>query len=75
MRGDFETDNLSNLIELTAKNINIIYKSLRVFDLSLINKVKNIFIRNTRNKSKDIANTMEIFFLFGCKKNLPTQAR
>ena len=26
MRGDFETNNLSNLIELTAKNINIIYK-------------------------------------------------
>ena len=53
MRGDFETDNLSNLIELTAKNINIIYKFSGVFDLSLINKVKNIFIRNTRNKSKE----------------------
>ena len=26
MRGDFETNNLSNLIELTAKNINIVHK-------------------------------------------------
>ena len=26
MRGEFETDNLSNLIELTARNIQVIYK-------------------------------------------------
>ena len=26
MRGEFETDNLSNLIELTARNIEVIYK-------------------------------------------------
>ena len=26
MRGEFETDNLSNLIEITARNIKIIYK-------------------------------------------------
>ena len=43
MRGDFETDNLSNLIELTAKNINIIYKFSGVFDFSVINMIKNFF--------------------------------
>ena len=26
MRDEFETDNLSNLIEITARNINVIYK-------------------------------------------------
>ena len=29
MRREFETDNLSNLIEITARNIKIIYKSCR----------------------------------------------
>jgi hypothetical protein len=29
MRGEFETDNLSNLIELTARNIQIIHKFFR----------------------------------------------
>ena len=53
MRGDFETNNLSNLIELTAKNINIIYKFSGIFDLSLINKIKNIFVKNTKGKSKE----------------------
>ena len=53
MRGDFETNNLSDLIELTAKNINIIYKFSGIFDLSLINKSKKIFVRNTKGKSKE----------------------
>ena len=53
MRGDFETNNLSDLIELTAKNINIIYKFSGIFDLSLINKIKNIFVKNTKGKSKE----------------------
>ncbi len=53
MRGDFETNNLSDLIELTAKNIKIIYKFSGMFDFSAINLVKNIFIKNTRNKSKE----------------------
>ena len=43
MRGDFETNNLSDLIELTAKNINIIYKFSGLFDFSFINYLKNIF--------------------------------
>ena len=53
MQGYFETDNLSNLIELTAKNINIIYKFSGVFDLSFINYVKNIFLKNTKKNSKN----------------------
>ncbi len=53
MRGEFETNNLSDLIELTAKNINIIYKFSGVFDLSFINYIKNIFLKNTKRNSKN----------------------
>jgi len=53
MRGDFETNNLSDLIELTAKNIKIIYKFSGLFDLSFINYVKNIFLKNTKKNSKE----------------------
>ena len=53
MRGEFETNNLSDLIELTAKNINIIYKFSGVFDLSFINYIKNIFLKNTKKNSKN----------------------
>ena len=37
MRGEFETDNLSNLIELTARNIQVIYKFSGLFDFPIIN--------------------------------------
>jgi len=53
MYGDFETDNLSNLIEITAKNIKIIHKFSGVFDLKAINFFKNIFIKNTKKRSKE----------------------
>ena len=53
MRGDFETNNLSDLIELTAKNIKIIYKFSGLFDFSFINYVKNIFLKNTKKNSKE----------------------
>ena len=53
MRGDFETNNLSNLIELTAKNIKIIYKFSGLFDLAFINYFKNIFLKNTKKNSRD----------------------
>ena len=53
MRGEFETNNLSDLIELIAKNINIIYKFSGVFDLSFINYIKNIFLKNTKKNSKN----------------------
>jgi len=52
MRGEFETDNLSNLIELTARNIQVIYKFSGLLDLPLINFVKNKVIKNTKNRSK-----------------------
>ena len=50
MRGEFETDNLSDLIEITAKNIKIIHKFSGMFDLQAINFVKNIFVKNTKKK-------------------------
>ena len=53
MRGDLETDNLSNLIEITARNIQIIYKFSGLLDLPIINFFKNIFIKNTKNRSKE----------------------
>ena len=53
MRGEFETNNLSNLIELTARNIKIIYKFSGLFDLPVINFIKNKIIKNTKNRSKD----------------------
>ncbi len=53
MRDEFETDNLSNLIEITARNIKIIYKFSGLLDFPMVNYVKNIFIKNTRGRSKD----------------------
>ena len=53
MRDEFETDNLSNLIEITARNIKIMYKFSGLLDFPIINYVKNIFIKNTRGRSKD----------------------
>ena len=41
MKGEFETNDLSNLIELTARNIEIIYKFSGLLDLPAINFVKN----------------------------------
>tara|TARA_B100000686_G_scaffold235597_1_gene243488 strand:- start:679 stop:1857 length:1179 start_codon:yes stop_codon:yes gene_type:complete len=53
MRGDFETDNLSNLIEVTAKNINIVHKFSGLFDIQAINFFKNILLKNTKKRSKE----------------------
>ena len=52
MRNDFETDNLSNLIEVTARNIKQIHRFSGMLDFSFLNYVKNIFIKNTKNRSK-----------------------
>ena len=52
MKGFFTTNNLSNLIELTAKNIKIIYKFSGIFDLSLVNFFKNKVLKNTKDRSK-----------------------
>ena len=53
MRGDFETSNLSDLIEITAKNIKIVHKFSSLLDLRLINFFKSLFVKNTKNKSKE----------------------
>ena len=52
MNNEFETDNLSKLIELTAKNIEIVHKFSGILDLSFINYLKNIFNKNTKSNSK-----------------------
>ena len=53
MKNDFETDNLSNLIEITARNIKQIYKFSGLLDFPLINYIKNLFIKNTKSRSKE----------------------
>ena len=53
MRGEFETTNLPNLIELTARNIKIIHKFSGLLDLPVINFFKNKIIKNTKNRSKE----------------------
>ena len=53
MRDEFETDDLSNLIEITARNIKIIPKFSGSLDLPIINFIKNIFIKNTKSRSRE----------------------
>ena len=53
MKDEFETDNLSNLIEITARNINIIYKFSGLLDFPMINYLKNKLVKNTRARSKE----------------------
>ena len=53
MKNEFETNNLSDLIELTARNINIIHKFSGVLDLNFLNYIKNKFIKNTKSRSKE----------------------
>jgi len=53
MKDDFETNNLSDLIELTAKNIKIIYKFSGILDFPVINYLKNKIIKNTKKRSKE----------------------
>ena len=53
MKNDFESDDLSNLIEFTARNIKQIHKFSGLLDLPFINYIKNFFIKNTKNRSKE----------------------
>ena len=53
MRGEFETDDLSNLIELTARNIKIIHRFSGLIDVPVINYIKNKIIKNTKSRSKE----------------------
>ena len=52
MRGDFETDDLTNLIELTAKNIKLVYKFSGLLDFSIFNKIKYFLLKNNKSRSK-----------------------
>ena len=52
MKNDFETDDLSKLIEVMAKNIKQIHRFSGVLDFPFLNFVKNIFIKNTKKRSK-----------------------
>ena len=53
MKKDFYSSNLTNLIELTAKNINTIYSFSGSLKLQKIkNFLKKIFASNTKSKSK-----------------------
>ena len=53
MKNEFETSNLSNLIELAARNINIVHKFAGILDLKFLNFIKNRFIKNTKSRSKE----------------------
>ena len=53
MKNEFETSNLSNLIELAARNINIVHKFSGILDLKFLNFIKNKFIKNTKSRSKE----------------------
>ena len=53
MRNEFETTNLSNLIELAARNITIIHKFAGILDLKFLNFIKNKFVKNTKSRSKE----------------------
>ncbi len=53
MRDEIETNNLTNLIEILAKNIKTVHKFSGVFDLPILNYIKNFFIKNTKERSKE----------------------
>jgi len=53
MAGEFETNNLSNLIELTARNIDVIHQFSGILDFPTVNYLKNNFLKNTRKRSKE----------------------
>ena len=52
IKGDFETDDLTNLIELSAKNIKVIHKFSGFLDFPFVNSIKNLFIKNNKERSK-----------------------
>ena len=53
MKGDFETNDLSKLIELSAKNIKLVHKFSGILDLTYLNYFKKFVNRNTKTKSKE----------------------
>ena len=79
MRDEFETNNLSDLIELTARNINIVHKFAGVLDLKFLNFIKNRFIKNTKKEVRKILQnimTLEMIFSHsGLIKHLLTRVQ
>jgi len=54
VRDEFSTSDLTSLIELTAKNIDLTYRFSGILNNRFLkNLLKNIFFSNTRNKSKE----------------------
>jgi len=53
MRGDIETNNLTNLIEILAKNIKTVHKFSGILDFPAINYLKNMFVKNTKKRSQE----------------------
>ena len=53
MKGEFETNNLSNLIELVARNIEVVHQFSGILDFATVNYLKNKFLKNTRKRSKE----------------------
>ena len=54
IRDEFSTSDLTSLIELTAKNIDLTHRFSGILNNSLLkNILKNIFYSNTKNKSKE----------------------
>ena len=62
IKGDFETDNLTNLIELSAKNIKVIHKFSGFLDFPFVNSLKNIFIDKVKKTLKFLLIMMIIFY-------------
>ena len=55
MRGDFETEDLTSLIELSARNINTTYKFSGFFEFSLLNKFLNRNENSITESKKNIS--------------------
>ena len=54
VRDEFTTSDLTSLIELTARNINLTHRFSGVLRIKFLkNLLKNIFASNTKNKSKE----------------------
>ena len=72
MRGDFDTDNLTNLIEILADNIGAVHKFAGIMDAPLINILKIFFLKIQKKEAKKIFQNTTIlvmnFFHFGLTK-------
>ena len=47
---DHETNNLSDLIELTAKNIRIVYRFSGLLDFSYVNSIKRLLLKKFKKR-------------------------